>query len=85
MTPQAPTATHNIKIELTFAGVNMFLARLGSFWPQPHARVEMRRAKNLFTFKNINSITIIIIPEDIEKEIISSIVSDELTKPIHGV
>ena len=40
----------------------------------------LKRAKNIFTPKNINSITITIIPEGIRKEIISSIVSGELTK-----
>ena len=45
----------NITIELMFAGVITFLARV------------LSRAKNIFTPKNINSITIIIISEGIQK------------------
>ena len=54
-----------ITIESMFAGVNMFLARV---------RLILARAAG-----NYYSITII--SEGIRKEIISSILSDELTKP----
>ena len=46
-----------------FAGVNMFLARL-----RLRLKGVLRRAKNIFTPKNINSITIIIISEGIHKK-----------------
>ena len=49
-----------------FAGVNMFLARLRLFLRRGLKWV-LRRAKNIFTPKNINSITIIIISEGIQK------------------
>ena len=45
--------------ELMFAGVSMFLADSGSFWPEPQARGKMspeKGQKNIFTPKNINSI-----------------------------
>ena len=43
-----------------FAGINMFWARLGLI-------LALRRARNIFMPKNINSITIIITLEDIEE------------------
>ena len=47
-----------------FAGINMFWARLDSFL---RAKMSLRRAQNIFMPKNINSITIIITLEGIEK------------------
>ena len=52
---------NNITIEFMFAGINMFWARLGLIL------MSLRRAQNIFMPKNINSITIIITLEGIEK------------------
>ena len=52
----------NITIEFMFAGINMFWARLGLI-----LKMSLRRAQNTFMPKNINSITIIITLEGIEK------------------
>ena len=52
-----------------FAGINMFWAIGTHFSPRLAARAKMslRRAQNVFMPKNINSITIIITLEGIEK------------------
>ena len=50
---------YNITIEFMFAGINMFWARL--------RLMSLRRAQNIFMPKNINSITINIALEGIEK------------------
>ena len=50
---------NNITIEFMFAGINMFWARLRV--------MSLRRAQNIFMPKNINSITINITLEGIEK------------------
>ena len=47
-----------------FAGINMFWARLRL---TARAKMSLRRAQNIFMPKNINSITIIITLEGIEK------------------
>ena len=52
-----------ITIEFMFAGINMFWARLRLIL----ARAARRRAQNIFMPKNINSITIDITLEGIEK------------------
>ena len=53
--------SQNITIELMFAGVNMFLARLRPL------KSALRKAKNIFIPKKINSFTIIIVSEGIHK------------------
>ena len=53
-----------------FAGINMFLARLSLILARAFRRGlkwALRRAQNIFMPKNINSITIIITLEDIER------------------
>ena len=52
----------DITIELTFAGINMFLARLRIILARALRGLKwaLRRAKNIFMPKNFNSITIII-------------------------
>ena len=49
-----------------FAGINMFWARLRLILAA-RAKMSLRRAQNIFMPKNINSITIIIVLEGIEK------------------
>ena len=49
-----------------FAGINMFWARLRLILAA-RAKMSLRRAQNIFIPKNINSITIIIVLEGIEK------------------
>ena len=50
-----------IVIELTFLGINMFLALLRAHFNPRYARAEMilSRAKNIFMPKNVNSIVIL--------------------------
>ena len=48
-----------------FAGINMFWARLRLILAR--AKISLRRAQNIFMPKNINSITINITLEGIEK------------------
>ena len=56
-------------ITIMFAGINMFWARLRLFSLSRYARAKMslRRAQNIFMPRNINSITINITLEGIEK------------------
>ena len=54
------TIVFNITIEFMFAGINMFWARLRLI-------LSLRRAQNILMPKNINSITINITLEGIEK------------------
>ena len=54
----------NITIEFMFAGINMFWARLRLILARA---ARLRRAQNIFMPKNINSITINITLEGIEK------------------
>ena len=51
MRHNARQSDNNITIEFMFAGINMFWARLGLI-------LALRRARNIFMPKNINSITI---------------------------
>ena len=59
---RAKKTAGNITIEFMFAGINMFWARLRLI-----LKMSLRRAKNIFMPKNINSITIIITLEGIEE------------------
>ena len=63
-------STNNKTIEFMFPGTNMFWARLKPTLARPVRRGlkwALRRAQNIFMPKNINSITIIITLEGIEK------------------
>ena len=61
---------NNKTIEFMFAGINMFWARLRLILARAVRRglkLALRRAQNIFMPKNINSITIIITLEGIER------------------
>ena len=65
---KANNSARNITVESIFSGVNMFLARVRFVIAQPKARFEMSSdgtTKNIFAFKDINSLTILITLEGI--------------------
>ena len=65
-----PQFSYNKTIEFMFAGINMFWARLRLILDRAVRRGlkrTLRRAQNISMPKNINSITIIITLEGIEK------------------